>query len=54
MVNVDPFPASLSTRTAPPIISQKWRVMANLWPVPSSPHNDGRAKHIGSHADAVP
>ncbi len=26
IVNVDPLPASLSTSTVPPIISQKWRV----------------------------
>ena len=28
IVNVDPLPASLSTSTVPPIISQKWRVEA--------------------------
>ena len=34
MVNVEPLPSSLATRTVPPIISQKWRVMASPRPVP--------------------
>ena len=34
MMNVDPLPDSLSTRIDPPIISQKWRVMAKPNPVP--------------------
>ena len=34
MVKVNPLPDSLSTSTVSPIISQKWRVMANPKPVP--------------------
>jgi hypothetical protein len=34
MVNVEPTPRLLSTAMSPPIVSQKWRVIASPSPVP--------------------